>query len=70
MTAIKSPHSRVFIELAFEYRKALEDAVLAGMPGDYAAYRHLVGQLQGINDALRLSESADFKLSGDDHAGS
>lgn len=64
MTAIRSHHSRVLHELIMEYRKALEDAVLAGVPGDYAAYRAMVGQLQGVNDALRLSEQADFKISG------
>lgn len=38
--------------------------MISGAP-DYPAYRQLVGELQGLNDALRLSEEADFKLSGE-----
>ncbi len=66
MTAIKSHHSRVFEQLMYEHRMTLVDALVGGMMPDFAAYRQMVGQIQGINDALRISEEADFKLSGDE----
>lgn len=66
MTAIKSQHSRVFERLMIEHREALVDALTGGIPHDYPSYRHMVGQVQGMNDALRISEEADFELSGDE----
>jgi hypothetical protein len=66
MTAIKSHHTRVFERLMYEHRSALIDALAGGIPADYPGYRQLVGQVQGINDALRISEEADFSLSGDE----
>lgn len=32
----------------------------------YADYKQLVGRLQGLADALKLSEQADFEISGDE----
>ena len=66
MTAIKSHHSRLFEQLMAEHRLALVDAIVGGLAPDYAAYRQFVGQIQGINDALKISEEADFKLSGEE----
>lgn len=66
MTAIKSQHSRVFEQLVAEHRGKLIDALVSGSPPDYPAYRQIVGQLQGISDALNLSEESDFKISGDE----
>jgi len=66
MTAIKSQHSRTFEQLAGEHRKALIESLSAGVPEDYPAYRQLVGRIQGIDDALKMSGEADFKLSGDE----
>jgi hypothetical protein len=69
MTAIKSHHSRTFERLMIEHRQALIDALVGGMLPDYAGYRQIVGQIQGVNDAMRISEEADFMLSGDENAG-
>ncbi len=70
MTAIKSHHSRVFERLAAEHRMDLIDALIGGAVVDFPMYRQIVGQLQGLDDALKLSEQADFELSGDEpHAG-
>lgn len=66
MTAIKSQHSRLFEQGLAELRQALIDSLAAGVPPDYPAYRQLVGRLQGVDDALKISAEADFKLSGDD----
>jgi predicted thioredoxin/glutaredoxin len=63
---IKSAHSRVFEQLLSEWRQRLLEALATNAVQDYAGYRHRVGQLEGLNDALRLSEEADFKLNGDD----
>lgn len=66
MSAIKSQHSRVFEQLMIEHRQAIIDSLAGGIPNEYASYRQMVGIVQGLNDALRISEEADFKLSGDD----
>lgn len=65
MTAIKSQHSKVFERLMREYQDAIIGSLASGVPSDYPAYRHMVGQLQGVADALRISEQADFELSGE-----
>ncbi len=66
MTAIKSNHSRVFEQLLAKYRFGLLDGLGNGSAEDYATYRQHVGRLQGLDDALKLSEEADFKLNGED----
>lgn len=66
MTAIRSQHSRIFEQLIAEHRDALVESLSLGVPPDYPAYRQLVGRIQGIADALKLSEEADFKISGDE----
>jgi hypothetical protein len=45
-------------------------SLLAAVPEDYAAFRQIVGRLQGLADALKLSEQADFNLSGEEPDGS
>lgn len=67
MSAIKSHHSRLFEQLMAEHRASLVEAIASGIPMDYAGYRAMVGRLEGIDDALRICEQADYKLSGDEH---
>lgn len=66
MTAIKSQHSRVLELLIVEYRSTLVEALVAGVPEDHASYRQIVGRIQGLGEALKLSEQADFNISGDE----
>ncbi len=63
---IKSAHSRLFEQLVADWRAKLLEGLATGVHFDYAAYRQCVGQLEGLADALRMSEEADFKLNGDD----
>lgn len=65
MTGIRSPHSRLFEEGMAEHRLALIESLTAGVPADHAAYRQLVGRIEGIDDALKISREADSKLSGE-----
>lgn len=69
MTAIRSQHSRIFERLIADRRELLIEALVEGHPGDHAAYRQIVGQIQGLSDALKISEQADFELSGDEPDG-
>lgn len=62
---VKSHHSRVFEELLAAHRADLVNAIVDGVPGDYAAYKRMVGELQGLNIALNISREADLKLSGE-----
>lgn len=66
MSAIRSQHTRVFERLVEDHRQTLIQALIAGTPVDHLAYRQLVGRLQGIADALKISEQADFELSGEE----
>jgi hypothetical protein len=65
VTAIRSQHTRVFEQLMHAHRETLIAALITGAL-DHLAYRQLVGRLQGIADALRISEEADYKLSGEE----
>lgn len=62
---IKSAHARVFEQLVAEWRTKLLEGLASGVYTDFPAYRQCVGQLEGLNDALKLSDEADFKLNGD-----
>lgn len=66
MSAIKSHHSRVLEQLVAAHRADLLESLAAGVPPTYAHYRQYVGRIEGLADALKLSEEADFKLNGED----
>lgn len=66
MTAIRSHHSRLFEQRLAEHRQALIDSLAIGTAADYPAYRQLVGRIQGIDDAVKLSAEADFMISGEE----
>lgn len=63
MPAIQSQHSRVFEALVRMRRQQLVEAVTNGL--DDGEYPKFVGHIRGLDEALRLSEQADYKLSGD-----
>ncbi len=60
MTAIKSQHSRILEKLVAERRQALLES-LVGTQDPIVA-----GMVRGLDEALKMSEQADFKLSGDE----
>jgi hypothetical protein len=64
MTAIRSHHGRMFGQLIADYRQKLVEGIVSGV--EKKMYWRLVGEIQGLDAALKLSEQADFKLSGDE----
>jgi len=64
MTAIRSQHSRIFERLMAEHRQQVLESLAIGH--DTSMYMRLVGQVQGIDDALKISERADFEISGEE----
>ena len=60
----RSAHSRAFEQLAAEHRMAMLEALALGQ--DTNSYWRLVGVIQGIDDAVKLSKEADTRLSGED----
>lgn len=64
MTAIRSQHGRLFQRLVVEQRQALLESLALGHGQEI--YMGLVGQVRGLDDALRLSEQADFEISGEE----
>lgn len=59
---IRSRHSGRFAELLAARRQELLEALAAG--ADHESYLRLVGQVRGLDEATRLSDQADFELSG------
>jgi len=64
MTAIKSQHSRIFEHSLAARRQELLESLASGL--DVNTYWRLVGQIQGLDDAVKISEESDFKISGDE----
>lgn len=63
MVAVRSHHARVLAQLIAERRQLVLEALATGMPQQN--YWQSVGQIQGLDDALKMSEEADYKLTGD-----
>ena len=53
----------MFEQLVKEHRNKVVESILGGVGPDW--YRDLVGEIRGLDAALKLSEEADFKLSGE-----
>ncbi len=64
MTAFKSQHSRIFERLLGQQRQEVLESLAMGH--ETSMYWRLVGQIQGFDDALKISEKADFEISGDE----
>jgi hypothetical protein len=64
MSAIKSQHSRIFERLMGQQRQEVLESLAMGH--ETSMYWRLVGQIQGIDDALKISEKADSVISGDE----
>jgi hypothetical protein len=57
--AAKSHHARLFEQLVAEHRHALLEGLVSNLD------QMVVGMIRGLDVALKLSEEADFKLSGE-----
>lgn len=62
---IKTAYSREFEKRLRELRAQLHEDLGNGCAMDFAAYRQIVGRMQGIDDALAISESVDKDMSGE-----
>jgi hypothetical protein len=65
VTAIKSQHSRLFEQLIEEERGKLVEAIITTTSPERWLFE-TIGMIRGLDAALKISELADFKLSGDD----
>jgi hypothetical protein len=63
MTAY-SRHGRLLEERIEERITDLSNQLGYGSAVDYPNYRQSVGQIQGLRDALKISEDADRELNG------
>ena len=63
MTAY-SRHGRLLEERIEERITDLSNQLGQGSATDYPSYRQTVGQIQGLRDALKISEDADRELNG------
>jgi hypothetical protein len=55
----RSAHARVLERLINEQIEKLRDYLATGAPNEIGTYKAIVGQIQGLKDALRFSEEAD-----------
>lgn len=62
---IKSAHSREFDKRLRELRDKIVGDLADGCAMDFAAYRQIVGRIEGMNDALAISEGVDQEMSGE-----
>ena len=60
----RTAHARRLEALVHERVEALKETLVT-INYDEAGYRHVVGQIIGLRDALQLSQQADMELSGD-----
>lgn len=67
MSAIKSQHSRTFERLIEKQRQVLIDSLIAS---GQLQHDNIVGRITGLDDALRISEQADYEISGDEPSAS
>lgn len=61
---IESRHAVVFKRKLAEHRQVLLEGMAQMASADIGAYRQLSGQIQGLADALKLSDDADFEING------
>jgi hypothetical protein len=62
--SIESRHAIVLKQKIAEHRQTLLEALGNGAAADYGAYKQLAGQIQGLADALKLSDDADYEING------
>jgi hypothetical protein len=60
VTAIMSPHARVLRQLIDERRQTVLESLVMTLD------IRMAGVINGLDEALKLSEEADYKLSGDE----
>ena len=58
-------YSRLFTQRLAEFRTKLVEELAMGLCQDHAAYRAVIGRLQGLDDAITISHQLDQDLNGD-----
>ena len=64
MPGIKSQHSRILEELIAKRRLTLLESLVSNLDPTIAGT--IVGTIRGLDEALKLSEEADFNISGEE----
>ncbi len=67
---MQSHWSRTFAAKLAEHRDALVRDLATGRVADFPDYRQIVGRIQGLDDAIRISDEVDGILSGEISASS
>lgn len=62
----ESNHARIFKKKLAERRQELLEAMATGYALDHGTYKQCVGQIQGLADAVKLSDDADYEINGGD----
>jgi|GEM_PF-3005068 hypothetical protein len=63
LPVIASRHASVLKQKIAAERDKLLESLAAGVP-DWNVYQQVVGRLAGLSDAEKLSDDADYELSG------
>jgi hypothetical protein len=65
MSLVRSHYSGMLGARLTELRDKLAYELGSGCAADYATYRQIVGRIQGLDDALKISEDVDLVLNGE-----
>lgn len=64
MTAIRSQFSRLLLHRLTEQRQELLESLAIGHETN--TYWRLVGVIQGLDDAMKMTEEVDYNISGEE----
>lgn len=65
MSLVRSHYSGMLGARLRELREKIALDLADGCAMDYAAYRQIVGRMQGLDDAMKISEDVDLVLNGE-----
>lgn len=62
--SLESRHAIIFKQKIAEHRQKLLETLGTGYAVDYGNYKQIVGQIQGLADAMKFSDDADYEING------
>lgn len=62
--SLESRHAIILKQKIVEHRQELLEMLAAGHVQDFGIYKQVVGQIQGLADAVKLSDDADYEING------
>ena len=61
---MESQHARILKRLLAERRQALLESLVSGTFVEPNWHKEVIGRINGLDEAVRLSDDADYEISG------